>query len=71
MLLVDEICLQPDLVGADRIIPVASVAAGRDLTLVINSTCWDVNHSSDKASAASTVWYLPGCIGWHLACWTP
>jgi hypothetical protein len=16
------------------------------------------------------VWYLPGCIGWHLACWT-
>src|SRR6478672_8557210 len=21
-------------------------------------------------SPASTVWYLPGCIGWHLACWT-
>jgi hypothetical protein len=31
MLLVDERCLQPDLVGADRIVPVASVAAGRDL----------------------------------------
>jgi hypothetical protein len=31
MLLVDERCLQPDLVGADRIIPVASVAASRDL----------------------------------------
>jgi hypothetical protein len=26
MLLVDERCLQPDLVGADRIVPVASVA---------------------------------------------
>jgi hypothetical protein len=31
MLLVDERCLQPDLVGADRIVPVASVAAGRYL----------------------------------------
>jgi hypothetical protein len=31
MLLVDERCLQSDLVGADRIVPVASVAAGRDL----------------------------------------
>jgi hypothetical protein len=27
MLLVDERCLQPNLVGADRIVPVASVAA--------------------------------------------
>jgi hypothetical protein len=31
MLLVDERCLQLDLVGADRIVPVASVAASRDL----------------------------------------
>src|SRR6266478_3776443 len=31
MLLVDERCFQPDLVGADRIVPVASVAASRDL----------------------------------------
>ena len=31
MLLVDERRLQPDLVGADRIVPVASVAASRDL----------------------------------------
>src|SRR4030088_2354812 len=31
MLLVDERCLQPDLVGADRVVPVASVAASRDL----------------------------------------
>src|SRR5258707_13832951 len=31
MLLVDERCLQPYLVGADRIVPVASVAASRDL----------------------------------------
>src|SRR6202140_3767888 len=31
MLLVDERCLQPDLVDADRIVPVASVAASRDL----------------------------------------
>src|SRR6202048_55389 len=31
MLLINERCLQPDLVGADRIVPVASVAAGRDL----------------------------------------
>ena len=31
MLLVDERCLQPDLVGADRIVPVASLAASRDL----------------------------------------
>src|ERR1700758_4078461 len=31
MLLVDERCLQPDLLGADRIVPVASVAASRDL----------------------------------------
>jgi hypothetical protein len=31
MLLVDERYLQPDLVGADRIVPVASVAASRDL----------------------------------------
>jgi hypothetical protein len=31
MLLVDERCLQPDLVGADRIVPVASVAASKDL----------------------------------------
>jgi integrase/recombinase XerD len=28
---VDERCLQPDLVGADRIVPAASVAASRDL----------------------------------------
>jgi hypothetical protein len=28
---VDERCLEPDLVGADRIVPVASVAASRDL----------------------------------------
>src|SRR5258706_12231478 len=31
MLLVDERCFQPDLLGADRIVPVASVAASRDL----------------------------------------
>jgi hypothetical protein len=31
MLLVDERCLQPDLVGADRIVPVASVVASRNL----------------------------------------
>jgi hypothetical protein len=31
MLLVDERCLQPNFVGADRIVPVASVAASRDL----------------------------------------
>jgi hypothetical protein len=31
MLLVDERCLQPDLVGADRIVPVANVAASREL----------------------------------------
>src|SRR6267154_403912 len=31
MLLVDERCLQPDLVDGDRIVPVASVAASRDL----------------------------------------
>src|SRR6202163_4196215 len=31
MLLVDERCLQPGLVGTDRIVPVASVAASRDL----------------------------------------
>ena len=30
MLLVDERCLQLDLVGADRIVPVASIAASRD-----------------------------------------
>jgi hypothetical protein len=33
MLSVDERCLQPDLVGADRTVPVASVAASRDLDL--------------------------------------
>ena len=33
MLLVDKRCLQPDLLGADRIVPVASVAASRVLTL--------------------------------------
>src|SRR5882724_13417966 len=31
MLLVDKRCLLPNLVGADRIVPVASVAASRDL----------------------------------------
>src|SRR3981189_1306735 len=31
MLLVDERCLQPGLLGTDRIVPVASVAARRDL----------------------------------------
>jgi transposase InsO family protein len=36
MLLVDERCLQPDLVGADRIVPVASVAASRELKLGID-----------------------------------
>jgi hypothetical protein len=30
MLSADERCLQPDLVGADRIVPVASVIASRD-----------------------------------------
>jgi len=24
----------------------------------------------NEASPASTVWYLPGCIGWNLAFWT-
>jgi hypothetical protein len=28
------------------------------------------NRRSDSPSAASTVWYLPGYIGWHRACWT-
>jgi hypothetical protein len=31
MLLIDERCLQPDLFGADRIVPIASVVASRDL----------------------------------------
>jgi hypothetical protein len=31
MLLVDKRCLQLDLVGADRIVPIASVAASNDL----------------------------------------
>jgi hypothetical protein len=31
MLSVDERCLQPDLVDADRIVPIAGVAASRDL----------------------------------------
>jgi hypothetical protein len=26
--------------------------------------------SPQRHSAASTVWYLQGCIGWHPACWT-
>src|ERR1700692_1280369 len=30
-LLIDERCLQPDLVGADRIVPIANVVASRDL----------------------------------------
>ena len=42
MLLVDERCLQPDLVGADRIVPVASVAASRDL---------DASSSAQRAAA--------------------
>jgi uncharacterized membrane protein len=42
MLLVDERCLQPDLVGADRIVPVASVAASRDL---------DASSSTQRAAA--------------------
>jgi len=33
MLVVDERCLQADLVGADRTVPVASVAAAEILTL--------------------------------------
>src|SRR5260370_38337321 len=48
MLLVDERCLQPDLVGADRIVPVASVAASRNL---------DASSSTQRAAtqiAAST-----------------
>src|SRR5258707_14875542 len=36
MLLVDERCLQPDLVGADRIVPVASVAASLTLRHQLN-----------------------------------
>src|SRR5450759_775983 len=39
MLLVDERCLQPDLVGADRIVPVASVAASRDLDASSSTQC--------------------------------
>src|SRR3981189_3043101 len=42
MLLVDERCLQPDLLGADRIVPVASVAARRDL---------DASSSTQRAAA--------------------
>jgi hypothetical protein len=42
MLLVDERCLQPDLVGADRIVPIASVAASRDL---------DASSSTQRAAA--------------------
>jgi hypothetical protein len=30
MLLVDEKCMQPDLIGADWIVPVANVEPGRD-----------------------------------------
>src|ERR1039458_5197917 len=39
MLSVDERCLQPDLVGADRIVPVASVAASRDLDASSSTQC--------------------------------
>src|SRR5260370_26568397 len=42
MLLVDERCLQADLLGADRIVPVASVAASRDL---------DASSSTQRAAA--------------------
>jgi hypothetical protein len=42
MLLVDERCLQSDLLGADRIVPVASVAASRDL---------DASSSTQRAAA--------------------
>src|SRR3981081_336288 len=42
MLLVDERCSQPDLVGADRIVPIASVAASRDL---------DASSSTQRAAA--------------------
>src|SRR6202008_2811692 len=44
MLLVDERCLQPDLVGNDRIVPVASVAASRDL---------DASSSTQRAACKS------------------
>jgi len=44
MLLVDERCLQPDLVDADRIVPVASVAASRDL---------DASSSTQRAATAA------------------
>jgi hypothetical protein len=43
MPLVDERCLQPDLLGTDRIVPVASIAASRDL-----------DASSSTPSAATT-----------------
>src|SRR5713101_7212557 len=42
MLLVDERCLQPDLVGADRIVPITSIAASRDL---------DASSSTQRAAA--------------------
>jgi len=44
MLLADERCLQPDLVRADRIVPVASVAASRDL---------DASSSTQRATRKS------------------
>ena len=45
MLLVDERCLQPNLVGADRIVPVASVTASRDL---------DASSSTQRAATSIT-----------------
>ena len=42
MLLVRERCLQPDLVGADRIVPIASVAVSRDR---------DASSSTERAAA--------------------
>jgi hypothetical protein len=70
ILLVDERCLQPDLVGADRIVPVASVAASRDIDARHQLNVLRRKSPQRLGSPASTVWYLPGCIGWHLACWT-
>src|ERR1700736_1397299 len=58
MLLVDERCLQPDLVGADRIVPVASVAASRDL----DASSSTQRAAAEIAAATNLSEHRPSCI---------
>jgi hypothetical protein len=63
MLSADERCLQPDLVGADRIVPVASGIASRDFDAASSTQ----RTAAEIAAATNLQQYRPSGICWVVS----